>query len=555
MITPPSHPALTLEDAKRFEDGLFGGDEAKEWPAMQRAGLAVGEAVLNDFCELCPFPATARLLVLVGKGHNGGDALLAAQTILSRCPEATADVWLLFGERPLRPLAARAYRELVQATPGRVRLVSRATELAKRYDVSLDGVFGFQFRPPLTPELAATFAQLNAHPIRFRAAVDLPSGFGAGGALRADFTYATGSVKTPVLDEANQSLVGRLRYLDLGFFEQGTGERTRPACGFGRPAQTTLPHCPRRDAENHTRGRVCSPDQAATSFAKAAELAPQSFLGFDRILTPAVLAPLRTLRPALSDKRTYGHAFILGGSRSYPGAPLMSVLAALRCGAGLVTAFVPESLAAAYAARVPEAMWVGWPETPAGGLALEGLHLLRERLARASCLLLGPGCSNEPETLALLADIAKLAAVPLVLDADALQPEVLRAGSAPRILTPHAGEFARIAGGKALLDFARETPAVTVLKGPLTRISDGAAVYHSCHGGPVLARGGSGDVLAGLIAGLLAQAPTALLMAACRGVVWQGRAADLLARAHGQVAVQTTQQLDFLATALREEST
>ena len=155
--------------------------------------------------------------------------------------------------------------------------------------------------------------------------------------------------------------------------------------------------------------------------------------------------------------------------------------------------------------------------------------------------------------MALLADIVKTATVPLVIDADALQPEIVWAGAAQRILTPHAGEFARIARAAKLLDFSREAKVVTVLKGPLTRICDGAAVYHSLHGGPVLARGGSGDILAGLIAGLLAQKPADPLAAACRGAVWHGMAADLLARTNGQIAVQTTQVLDFLAAALRNQ--
>jgi NAD(P)H-hydrate epimerase len=230
----------------------------------------------------------------------------------------------------------------------------------------------------------------------------------------------------------------------------------------------------------------------------------------------------------------------------------MSALAAMRSGAGLITAFVPESFAAAYAARVPEIIWVGWPETPAGGLALEGLYLLRERIERANAMLIGPGIAREPETMALMAEVVKASTVPLVIDADALQPEIVRAGAAPRIVTPHAGEFVRIAGDKTLMKFSREAKAVTVLKGPLTRVSDGDAIYHSFHGGPVLARGGSGDVLAGLIGGLLAQNPGDPLAAGCRGVVWQGIAADLLARAHGQVAVQTTQILDYLAAALRD---
>jgi len=496
----PSHPVLTLDGAKRLEAGLFGGDETKEWLAMQHAGRALGLAALQDFRELAEFPGNARLLLLVGKGHNGGDALLAAQAILSHHSQARVDLWLLFGERALRPLAARAYRELVQSAPDRVRLISSAEELAEGYDLALDGVFGFQFRLPLAKEQAAIFTRVNRHPIRFRAAVDLPSGLGDGQALRADFTYATGSVKAPVTEATNLTVVGRLRYLDLGFFDLSADLETR-----------------------------------------------------ERVLTEAVLAPLKALRPASSDKRTYGHVFILGGSRSYPGAVLMSTLAALHSGAGLVTAFVPDSLVPAYAARVPEAIWVGWPETPEGGLALEGFHLLRERIERANALLIGPGVGREPETLALLTDIVKTASLPLVIDADALQPMIVQAGSAPRILTPHAGEFARIAGGKMLIDFSREAHAVTVLKGPLTNISDGNAAYLSCHGGPVLARGGSGDILAGLIGGLLAQHPTEPVLAACLGVIWQGIAADWLARSHGQGSVRTTQILDFLEAALRDE--
>jgi ADP-dependent NAD(P)H-hydrate dehydratase / NAD(P)H-hydrate epimerase len=274
----------------------------------------------------------------------------------------------------------------------------------------------------------------------------------------------------------------------------------------------------------------------------------------DRVLTSKVLAPLAGLRAARSDKRTFGHVFVVGGSRAFPGAVLMTVLAALRSGAGLVTAFVPETVAAAFAARAPEAMWVGWPETPAGGLALEGEHLLRERLDRASVLVLGPGLGRESESLALAASLVQTSTVPVVIDADALQTTVIGGASMPLILTPHAGEFARINGGRELRDFARQTGATVVLKGAVTRVASGGIVHHSFFGGPVLARGGSGDVLAGLIGGLVAQNPTDAPLAAARGVVWQGIAADLLARAHGQVAVQTTQLLDFLPAALRESA-
>ncbi|MCX6951477.1 MAG: NAD(P)H-hydrate dehydratase, partial [Verrucomicrobia bacterium] len=369
-----SHPILSCREAGAFEKRHFGGDETKEWPAMQRAGRALAAAAIRDGGEIGGMLADGRILVLVGKGHNGGDALIAAQALLEHLPAATAEVVFVFGERTLRPLAARACRELVHGARDRVVTLG---EPRGGYALCLDGIFGFQFRPPAEPRVAALIERVNALPIRFRAAVDLPS----AGLFNADFTYATGIVKTPVLEEWAPR-AGRVRYLDLGFFQ---GDEP----------------------------------------------------GESRVLTSAVLAPLAALRSPYSDKRTYGHVYVLGGSRSYPGAVLMSVLSALRSGAGLVTAFVPESLVASFAARAPEAMWVGWPETPTGGLALEGQHLLTERMERARALMIGPGIGREPETLELVRDIAATATVPLVLDADALQPEIVSVGKGPRVLTPH----------------------------------------------------------------------------------------------------------------------
>lgn len=480
---PGTHPILSCDETRALEARLFAGDESAEWPAMQRAGRALAAAVVDDFEEIGGFPASGRVLVLAGKGHNGGDALIAAQAVLERFPQARADVCFAFGPRALRPLAARAWRELAQAAGGRVTAMA-SPDASSAWDLCLDGVFGFQFRPPADGPTTGLLTRVNALRIGLRAAVDLPS----AGVFRADFTYATGCVKTPLLESAE---AGRVRYLDLGFFHGG------------------------------------EPGEA-------------------RVLTSAILQPLAALRPARCDKRTYGHVLLLGGSRNYPGAILMAVLGALRSGVGLVTAFVPESLVPAFAARAPEAMWVGWPETPDGGLALEGEPLLRARIERATALVMGPGMARERETLALAASLAKTSPVPLVIDADALHADIVRAGTAARIVTPHAGELERIGQGG---EFSGNT--IVVRKGPATRVSQGRQTYHSFFGGPVLARGGSGDILAGLIGGLLAQAPDEPLLAAARGVVWHGRAADLLARARGQTAVQVTQLLDFLPDALR----
>ncbi len=426
MMLPSSIPILICAEASAWEKKLFAGDETAEWAAMQRAGDAVGAAVRQDFLEIGGFPPDGRILVLVGKGHNGGDALLATKFILGKNPAASAGVIFAFGERTLRPLARRAWQALVQAAPGRVA-VTDDTEAG--CDLCLDGIFGFQFRPPIDAKTAKLLRRINDHPaIRLRAAVDLPSGVGEKSdktSFHADFTYATGTVKLPLL---TAPAAGRLRFLDLGFFKSNDLPDVR-----------------------------------------------------DRVLTPEILRPLTTLRPANVDKRTFGHLLVLGGSRSYPGAVLMNVLAALRSGVGLVTAFVPESLAPAFAASAPEAMWVGLPETPSGGLAHKGLALVRARLSRATAFALGSGLGTEAETRALVEEIVKLARMPLLLDADALQPSVLAATSGKRVvLTPHAGEFARINHGAELRAFCKKTGMVVALKGPTTRIGDAeGVVYHS----------------------------------------------------------------------------
>lgn len=489
-------PVLSCAEALALEKRILGDDEALEWRAMQQAGRAIARSVLADFEEIGGFRSDGCLLALVGKGHNGGDALIASEEILRRFPLATAQVIFVFGERSLRTLASRAWRELVHSARDRVSVVgySAATALdGHSFELCLDGIFGFQFRPPSDQRIVDLIAQVNALPIRLRAAVDLPS----ADLFRADFTYATGSVKTPVM---KSDVAGRIRYLDLGFFA-------------GMDA---------RGADSN-----------------------------DRVLTGTLLDPLRALRSARSDKRSYGHVFLLGGSRGYPGAILMAAMAALRSGAGLVTAFAPESLVAGFAANLPEAIWVGWPETPDGGLALEGESLLRERIDRADALVIGPGLGREPETLALVLNVVKTSAIPLVLDADALQPDIVLAGNCRRVITPHAGEFKRVAGDVDLRTFARNPNLTVILKGPVTQLCAGAEVYHSFAGGPVLARGGSGDLLAGMAGAQLAQLPQDPLLAAARAVVWHGQAADLLARAHGQVAVRTTQVLDYLGAVLR----
>lgn len=521
---PACHPVLSPTGAGAYEARLFGADREAEWAAMQRAGEALARAVAADFGEAGNWPAKPRLLVLSGPGHNGGDALLAARSLLEQFPATHITVLEVIPARSAESLCAQAGAALQTAARDRVRWLAwggaTATSLShESFDVLLDGLFGYRFRPPLAGAAAEAVRWVNAHPaIRFRASVDLPSGLtdnpSGDSAVRADITYATGIFKTPLTRTNGLPWIGRPRYLDLGFFD-------RPELW---PAHETR----------------------------------------QWVLTTRILDPLRRLRPAASDKRSYGHLFLLGGSRSMSGAIAMSARAALRSGVGLATVWVPFPLALRLGTVLPEAMWMALPLLAEGSPSQDGISLLRHNLPRASALLMGPGLDPDKNTRLFLTRVAREMAIPQVLDAGALQPEVLQAAgerpvlSEPVILTPHLGEYARLLrveeaddDSGALLDFCRRQKVIVILKGPLTRISQGLDVVYSPFGGPVLARGGSGDILAGMVGSLLAQWPRDAWSAALTGTAWQGMAGDALARERGSVGVMTTELLPHLANVLR----
>jgi NAD(P)H-hydrate epimerase len=283
-------------------------------------------------------------------------------------------------------------------------------------------------------------------------------------------------------------------------------------------------------------------------------------------LTTAILDPLRELRPAACDKRTFGHVLIVAGSRSMPGAALMATLAALRSGAGLVTSVVPESVAAAFAARAPEAMWVPAPRRPTAASRSK----TSPRSARTSNA--PPRSSSAPASAANArprrSSRASLARrLPGRLDADALQPAVIDTlgvkSARPVVITPHLGELARLRGlstsapveNAELVDFAMARYVTAILKGPVSRLTDGHSVWHSLFGGPVLARGGSGDILAGLVAGRLATGgEDSPLVRVAKVLAWHGLAADRLARHQGATSAVATDLLAHLAPALAESA-
>jgi NAD(P)H-hydrate epimerase len=275
-------------------------------------------------------------------------------------------------------------------------------------------------------------------------------------------------------------------------------------------------------------------------------------------VTAEALAPLRRPRRARSDKRHHGRLLIVGGSERMPGAVLMNTAAALRSGAALVTTCLPESVRAKAAVAYPEAMWRGLSTGRDGVAGPANLKEVRSLLADKDALLIGSGMGEK--AVKLIGAIAATATTALVLDADGLRPSVVAAsrGAKVRVLLPHAGEFKRLSGRDASVAAARayahKTKSIVVLKGPLTCVTDGLRVIHIPFGGPVLARGGSGDLLAGLVASVLArrhELGLPALDAVVLATTWHARAADWLRETQGEEAVRTTDLLAGLSPVLR----
>lgn len=489
-------PVLSCAEAAAAEAAFLGGDANRSWELMRRAARGVADEAL----ALLGRPPE-RILVLAGKGNNGADAFLAAL----HCAKAGTEIVAVFAEGgPARAQAQRAWS--VRKKGARVGLVAAANLrrlAAYEFDLIFDGILGQGFRAPLSAELRAFLRATDA--LRgLRVAVDLPSGLGddaTGPAFRADLTVSIGCLKRPLLSPKAARFVGRLRVLDIGL---PLGE-TEEAC-----------------------------------------------------VTAVTLAPLRRPRRARSDKRHHGRLLIVGGSDRMPGAVLMNTAAALRSGAALVTTCLPESVRAKAAVAFPETMWRGLATGRDGVVSPPNLKAIRALLADKDALLIGSGMGEKAAKL--IGRIVAHGAPALVLDADALRPSVVTASKAAklRVLLPHAGEFKRLSGREASVPaaraYARKHRAIVVLKGPLTCVTDGTRVLHVPFGGPVLARGGSGDLLAGVVASVLARRHELGLRpfdAVVLATTWHARSADWLRETHGEEAVRTTDLLAGLSPVLR----
>ena len=280
--------------------------------------------------------------------------------------------------------------------------------------------------------------------------------------------------------------------------------------------------------------------------------------------------PKLPVRVRESSKFDYGRVVLVAGSRGMAGAAALSSMAALRAGAGLVEAVVPESIQATVAGFDPCIMTHALPEDAAGRFSLSALSAIQARCQKADVVALGPGLGRSDDLVKIIYDLWQTLPMPVVFDADALWAlsqdaewrEIQHVGA--RVLTPHAGELTRLLGHipsrdkmqernkleAAAIRLAGETESVVVFKGPDSLITDGTMSIRNETGNPGMATAGTGDVLTGVLAALLAQQLSTI--DATRLAVWiHGAAGDEAAERKGECSLTSSDLLECLYTQTR----
>ncbi len=491
---------------------------------MENAGRGVVEFLKERFPPL----AAQRITILCGRGNNGGDGFVVAR--LLREQGLKPRVVLLADPETVK---GDARVNLERLTESGAPDVAADVEAWKRWKAALrdttlliDAILGTGLSKPLEGFLLEVVRDVGKefHEARV-VSVDLPSGVSAdSGDLIGESVQAHASVTF-----------------------------TAP-----KRAHVFPPACER--VGEWTVKAIGTPDEAMAND-------PELFLNLASQNDVRWVAHRRKLD---SHKGNYGHVLVLAGSVGKTGAAAMAAKAALRAGAGLVTVATPKTALPIVASLGMEFMTEPLPETAVGTVSLRALDdKLMDRLIEGkSVLAVGPGLGNVPETAEWVRTVVNKYDLPVVLDADGLNAfagcvGTLRAGRRTRVLTPHPGEMARLTGlpTKEILarrvevarEFARKHQVTLVLKGfrTLTAAPDGQ-VWVNPTGNPGMATGGTGDVLTGLVAGLLAQFPTASpTEAVAAGVYLHGLAGDMACEETGEVSLVAGDVLEAIPRAFR----
>ncbi len=481
---------------------------------MENAGEAVAVFVVSRF------PEAHSIGVICGKGNNGGDGFVAAR----RLRDAGKDVRVLLLADPaeLKGDAAEMYKQLASAV-----IVKSAKELDREPAESvfackllLDAILGTGFKPPVTGLYGQAIAKLNRSSATV-VAVDIPSG-------------------------ADADAIGEQSGTVVCAHAVVTFTAPRPAHVFARLTGGPVVVSP-----------IGSPPQAIVSKEKL------------NLITAADIASFFAPRNASANKGSFGHVLVIGGSVGKAGSVAMAGMAALRAGAGLATVATPKSVLATVAGFHPEVMTEALEETEIGSISKRALSYghLDAIVKGKTVLAVGPGISRHKETVEFVRAAVKKFTAPMVLDADGLnafegRAEELNGNDRDLVITPHPGEMARLLGSTAAdvqkdriavaRKFAVEHHLLVVLKGHRTLVAapDGE-VWVNVTGNPGMATGGTGDILTGIMAGLMAQSPKSILEAVLVAVYLHGLAGDIARETTGEHSLTATDLVRTLPKAFR----
>jgi hydroxyethylthiazole kinase-like uncharacterized protein yjeF len=480
---------------------------------MENAGTAVAGFVVARY------PSAERIGVICGKGNNGGDGFVAARklkaagrqvrvVLLAESGDLRGDAAEMFRKLPVAPVIVRSGDEL---KGGQAREVFES-------EVLLDAILGTGFKPPVSGLYAEAIRLLNASPARV-VAVDIPSGADAD-----------------VMGEQTGSVARADAVV--------TFTAPRRAHIFGRLTDGLTVIAP-----------IGSPDEAIVSSLQL------------NLITAREIAPLVGPRPLVANKGNFGHVLVIGGSVGKAGSVAMAGMAALRTGAGLSTVATPKSVLATVAGFHPEVMTEPLDETDAGTISTRASEHMDALIKGKTVLAVGPGISRNPETSEFVRGLVMKCKAPLVLDADGLnafegRASELNGKGRSLVITPHPGEMARLAGSTVAAvqrdrinvarTFAREHELILVLKGHRTLIAqpDGT-VWVNTTGNPGMATGGTGDILTGMVAGLIAQNPEHIVEAVVAAVHLHGLAGDVARESMGEHSLVATDLVKALPESFR----
>lgn len=482
---------------------------------MEQAGKGVADRILG-----LSDVSGKQVTVLCGKGNNGGDGLVAARYLAEAGAEIT--VILVMG----RELSALSRANLYELEKRRVHFLepdaplTRQLDAIRKSDVLIDAIFGTGFSgelPASCKELAETANNCRA----IKVALDIPSGIDCDtgswdkDTLRADYTYTFATLKPAHVLKASISLCGNIEIIDIGIPADGIATITDSITLLN---SETASHCIPKRRED-------------------------------------------------SNKGDYGKLLNIGGCAHMTGAVILSTLSAMRCGVGLVKVAAPQPTIPAVAAHILECIYSPLPVSDSGSISIDGVEQLRAEMGWATAGLIGCGLSVCDDTRLLVEEVVSSFGKPLVIDADGLNcvaenPAILRKALAPIIVTPHVKEMSRLTGLSVEViknrrfdvaaQFAEKYGVTVVLKDSNTVIATPKReLFVNSNGNSGLAKGGSGDVLAGIIASFLAQGASPLAAAAA-GVYLHAEAGDMAAQTFTPYSMLPSDVIDSIPFVLKQ---